>query len=64
MSVYTDNGYQSRKDYLQCLAEDMGLPRSVVFALADVLGPNEDFDGLITECEDAADSCEFEDSDL
>lgn len=64
MSQYTEAGFENRKAYLVSVAEDFGLPQSVVFSLASVLGPNEDFDGLITECEDAADSCEFEESDF
>jgi len=50
---YLDNGYDSRSDYLLSLADEYGVPMSVVFALADVLGPNEDFDGLVIALEDA-----------
>jgi hypothetical protein len=53
VSIYTDEGYKSRRDYLECLAEDCGLPAATVFALASMLGPSEDFDGLVTACEDA-----------
>lgn len=49
-SVYKDHGYEDRKDYLESLAEDY--PREVVMALADLLGPEEDFDGLVTMLED------------
>jgi hypothetical protein len=49
---YVEEGYANRKEYLQGLADNMGLPVSTVFALADILGPNEDFDGLVTELED------------
>lgn len=52
MSIYTDNGYDSRKHYLECLAEDFGVDTKTVFALASVLGPNEDFDGLVSSLED------------
>jgi hypothetical protein len=55
MSIYTDEGYKSRRDYLDTLATDFGLDRSTVYALAGILGPNEDFDGLICALEDAAD---------
>jgi len=34
------------------LAEDYGLEQIVVFQLAALLGPNEDFDGLVTTLED------------
>lgn len=54
MSIYTDNGFANRAAYLRDLADTTGVPLATVRALADVLGPNEDFDGLVTECEDAA----------
>ena len=49
---YTANGYASRRDYLESLTDEY--PADMVFALADILGPGEDFDGLITALEDAA----------
>ena len=52
-NVYQRNGYSSRREYLNSLAEEYG--KEAVFAIADVLGPNEDFDGLVTELEDYAD---------
>ena len=52
-TVYQEYGYQNRQDYLKCLADDYGLPLSVVKVIADTLGPNEDFDGLVTELDDA-----------
>ncbi len=52
MSVYTDNGYKNRKDYLENLAEDMNVPIDTVITLAALLGPTEDFDGLVTALED------------
>jgi hypothetical protein len=55
MSIYTDEGYANRRAYLDSLADDYGLDRSTVYALAGILGPNEDFDGLICALEDAAD---------
>ena len=54
MSIYTDEGYKSRTDYLMSLAEDLGLDVDEVFAMADILGRDEDFDGLVTACEDRA----------
>lgn len=50
--VYVENGYASRADYLSCLAEDYGVDQQTVQALADLLGPNEDFDGLVSSLED------------
>jgi len=49
MSIYTDNGYESRRDYLESLADDFGLKLDVVLTLACFLGASEDFDGLVTE---------------
>ena len=54
MSIYTENGYKSRKHYLAELALDMELPAETVFSIAGLLGSNEDFDGLVTELEDYA----------
>lgn len=49
---YRANGYNDREDYLSCIAEDYGVDLETVKALADVLGPNEDFDGLVSALED------------
>ena len=54
MNAYTENGYKNRREYLDSLSEDMGIDRETVFALAGMLGPSEDFDGLVTMLEDAA----------
>ena len=55
-NIYKANGYENREDYLSCLAEDYGLSlEEVVRPLAELLGPSEDFDGLITSLEDEAD---------
>jgi hypothetical protein len=53
MDDYQANGFATRRDYLESLAEEY--PRDTVFALASMLGPNEDFDGLVTALEDYAD---------
>lgn len=52
--VYLENGYENRKDYLKSLAEDYGVNLDTVRAMADMLGPDEDFDGLVSELEGAA----------
>ena len=54
MSIYTDNGYESRRDYLTQLADGYGVDIDTVLMLAGMLGPNEDFDGLVTHIEDIA----------
>ncbi len=56
INIYNDSGYANREDYLAALADDLGLDlESEVRPLADVLGPTEDFDGLVTALEDYAD---------
>lgn len=50
MSVYTDNGYTDRAEYLDSLREEYG---PLVDVLITVLPASEDFDGLVTELEDA-----------
>lgn len=54
MNAYKENGFNSRRDYLDDLADNMGIDKSTVYALADLLGPSEDFDGLVTTLEDMA----------
>lgn len=53
-TVYQHLGFETRRDYLIDLAEDFGIPESVVFSLANMLGSDEDFDGLVTACDDYA----------
>lgn len=52
---YTELGYKNRREYLQSLSEEYGVHIGAVLALADILGAEEDFDGLISELEDYAD---------
>jgi hypothetical protein len=54
MSIYTDEGYESRRDYLTSLADDFGVDVDTVFAIAGMMGSSEDFDGLICALEDFA----------
>lgn len=54
-NIYKERGYKDRADYLKCMADDFGVPLHAVLALADVLGPDEDFDGLRYEIEDWGD---------
>ena len=48
---YTAHGYESRWDYLDSMAVNFGIDRATVYMIADVLGPTEDFDGLVTSLE-------------
>ena len=52
MNKYEELGFKDRKEYLQDLALDYGVPYEVVLELADVLGEQEDFDGLVSELSD------------
>lgn len=52
MNIYEENGYASRGEHLDAMAEDYGLEKSDVRLLADLLGPNEDFDGLLSGLEE------------
>ena len=52
MTVYEENGFTSRKEYLQSLAEDYDMEYDTVVMLAITLGATEDFDGLLTALED------------
>lgn len=61
--VYQENGYKNRDDYLNSLSEDYGVPIDAVLALAEVLGPDEDFDGLISNLEDAMYGGWFDETD-
>ena len=51
-NIYQENGYADRDDYLTCLAEDYGVSIEDVYSLAEMLGENEDFDGLVSALED------------
>jgi len=50
LNEYQLNGFANRRAYLESLCEDYD--RLIVYSLASVLGPSEDFDGLITSLED------------
>jgi len=52
MSIYTDEGFRNRRDYLESLCEDFNVDLETVLTVAAILGPSEDFDGLITALED------------
>lgn len=57
-TIYEQNGYD-RADYLQNLAEEYGVDFEQVQALADVLGPDEDFDGLVAAVQDLESEGDF-----
>jgi uncharacterized protein (UPF0210 family) len=49
-SIYVENGYQNREEYLDYLREEYGV--NLVNTLISVLPASEDFDGLVMELED------------
>ena len=51
-NIYEEYGFKDRAEYLRNLAEEYGVDLERVVALADLLGPNEDFDGLVTAIQD------------
>ena len=51
-NIYQENGYADRDDYLNCLSEDYNVSIEDVYSLAEMLGENEDFDGLVSALED------------
>jgi hypothetical protein len=55
---YINNGFADREEYLDSLREEYG---GLVDILIGILPPSEDFDGLVTELEDAMDSGMYDD---
>lgn len=51
-NVYEENGYKDREDYLESMADEYGVSHDKVALLAEVLGPDEDFDGLVSMLSD------------
>ena len=52
IDIYVENGYADRKEYLECLSDEYSVDIDIVKNLADLLGPEEDFDGLVTSLAD------------
>ncbi len=52
--IYKENGYRDRHHYLRSLAEEYGADFDTVQMLASLLGPDEDFDGLVNAVQDAS----------
>lgn len=50
--IYQENGFDSRKEYLESLAEDYGIDVDTIVLVAELLGPEEDFDGLVSTLQD------------
>lgn len=52
LTRYQAEGAIDRFGYLEDLAADHGVDFETLLTLTDVLGPDEDFDGLVTTLED------------
>lgn len=63
LNEYQKQGFVDREEYLKNLAADFGVSYSTVKYLADALGSNEDFDGLVTELEDYANELIMDDTE-
>jgi len=51
-NIYKREGFKNRTEYLKDLADSYGVDFGLVAAAAQLLGENEDFDGLINTIED------------
>ena len=51
-TIYQENGYANRTEYLHDLADEYGVDYETVAELAFILGESEDFDGLVSNLED------------
>ena len=52
MNIYTEIGFDDRNDYLQYLAKEHNTTFQIVHSIAEMLGEQEDFDGLVSSLED------------
>lgn len=53
-TIYQINGFKDRREYLEYLSDINAIELEDVQTMADLLGENEDFDGLVTELSDFA----------
>ena len=52
-TIYQENGFANREEYLAWLADDNDADlEDIVRPIAELLGPSEDFDGLVTMLQD------------
>ena len=54
LTIYQEQGFENRRDYLNYLSEELGIDQETVYQVAGMLGKSEDFDGLVTTLEDHA----------
>ena len=55
LTPYQTRGFENRTEYLRSLAAEYEIDENSVFSLAELLGPSEDFDGLLSDLEDFSD---------
>ena len=51
-NIYNQNDFANRAEYLQHLSILYDVDIETIETLADLLGPSEDFDGLVSSLED------------
>lgn len=51
-TVYQRHGFKDRMHYFRHLVDEYDVHMDVIMTLAEMLGPNEDFDGLVAALED------------
>ncbi len=54
-TIYEAKGYIDRDHYLESLADGFEVDTKIVKSIAALLGPSEDFDGLVSELTDICD---------
>ena len=54
LDILNEEGYVDLEDYLHCLVEDYCIDYEEVVALAELLGENELFDGLLSMLDDVS----------
>ena len=52
LNEYEAMGFSNRKEYLESLADEYCTDIDTVLSMAEILGPSEDFDGLVTSLQD------------
>jgi hypothetical protein len=57
-TIYQQNGFETREEYLRNLADEYEVDFATVSELSFLLGEDEDFDGLVSSLEDYND-CNF-----
>jgi hypothetical protein len=57
---YKERGFFNRRDYLENLAFDLEVSIDSVEYLSELLGPEEDFDGLVTAIKGLLEPTDFQ----